>query len=66
MGGGSRRSVEAIAMIHVRDGLSQGSRGGNDAMASDSGYILKIWPVGFGKGGQDVRERKKYRLLKRF
>lgn len=37
VGGESRRSVEAVAIIHVRDGLSQDSRGENDAMASDSG-----------------------------
>lgn len=54
--------MEAVAIIQVRDGsdLSQDSKGGRDAITSDSGYILKVQPAGFGEGGQiwDVRERK--------
>lgn len=49
------------AVIQVRDGkgLSRDGRGGPGKMASDSGYILKVQPVGFVKGSQmwGVRER---------
>ena len=45
--------MEAVAIIQVRDGndLRQDSRGGHDAMASDSGYILKVQLAGLGEGG---------------